>query len=179
MRSHGMLGKNVLVIGANRGIGMNLMREFVKRGWTVHETIRPQPKDDPSVQELVATGATVLEADYVDQYTIIKAAGSYGNKPLDRMVYCGANEWGGLLGYRMAKCTLNQQMKTIAQAFKAGDDRLNFLALEPGHLPTSLTGWKGEDDMETSNKGMVDISERADYANTGNFYSYTGKQLEY
>ncbi|KAK7742380.1 hypothetical protein SLS53_004525 [Cytospora paraplurivora] len=74
---------------------------------------------------------------------------------------------------------MSVQTKTIAQAFKAGNDRIIFLALEPGYLPTRLTGWKGEDDMEKSIKGMVDIIERADYADTGNFYSYTGKQLEY
>lgn len=90
-----------------------------------------------------------------------------------------ANERGGFLGYRMAKAALNQQTKTVAQAFKDGDSKIIFLALEPGYLATRLTGWKGEDDMEASVKGMVDIIQRAEHSDTGLFYTYAGEKLQY
>ncbi|KAK0739297.1 hypothetical protein B0T21DRAFT_346622 [Apiosordaria backusii] len=61
------------------------------------------------------------------------------------------NERGGFLGYRMAKAALNQQTKTST------DTKVIFLALEPGYIATRLTGWKGEDDMKTSVREMVDI----------------------
>lgn len=34
-----------------------------------------------------------------------------------------------------------------------------------------LTGWKGEDDIETGIKGVVGIVEKADYPDTGSFFS--------
>lgn len=52
---------------------------------------------------------------------------------------------------------------------------MTFLALEPGYLPMKLTGWKNNDDMNKSVKGIVVIVERADYEDTGRLYSYTGK----
>lgn len=61
-----------------------------------------------------------------------------------------ANDRGGYLGYRMAKAALNQQNKTIAQAFKEGPDLMVCLALEPGYVPTRLTGWRGEDGLDES-----------------------------
>ncbi|KAK3367395.1 short chain dehydrogenase, partial [Lasiosphaeria ovina] len=224
------------LVGANRGIGLNLVKEFVKRGWTAHGTIRPQTRDDPSVQELRDTGAKVLELDYIDEPTIAKAADEYGDQPLDCLINCAgnphpfawdgddearllemfnvmtvgpylatkyflpklqkgsnpivanissdfgcitSNERGGFLGYRMAKAALNQQTKTISQSFKSTEPKVIFLALEPGYLATKLTGWKGEDNMETSVRGMVDIVERAGISDTGRFYSYTGQELRY
>jgi NAD(P)-dependent dehydrogenase (short-subunit alcohol dehydrogenase family) len=90
-----------------------------------------------------------------------------------------ANDRGGFLGYRMAKAALNQQTKTIAQAFKADGDKMVFITLNPGYIATKLTGWKGEDDMETSVKGMVDIIERVGLSDSGLFYDYSGERLDF
>jgi hypothetical protein len=60
----------------------------------------------------------------------------------------------------MSKCALNQQTKTIAQAFKEDGNLMIFVSLNSGYIATKLTGWKGEDDMETSVKGMLDIIEK-------------------
>jgi NAD(P)-dependent dehydrogenase (short-subunit alcohol dehydrogenase family) len=79
----------------------------------------------------------------------------------------------------MAKAALNQQTKTIAQAFNGGEDKIIFIALNPGYVATKLTGWKGEDDMETSVKGMVDIIDRVELSDSGLFFDYTGVKLEF
>lgn len=94
------------------------------------------------------------------------------------MVIMIGNDRGGFLGYRMAKVALNQQTKTIAQAFKDGSDKTILITLNPGYIATRLTGWKGEDDMDTSVKGMVDIIERVKHANSGLFFDHSGKKLE-
>lgn len=41
-----------LMVGANRGIGLNLMKSFVQRSYEVTGTIRPQTKNDPSVDKV-------------------------------------------------------------------------------------------------------------------------------
>ncbi|KAE8440944.1 hypothetical protein EG329_006183 [Mollisiaceae sp. DMI_Dod_QoI] len=89
-----------------------------------------------------------------------------------------SNDRGGFLGYRMAKCALNQQTKTIAQAFK-GDGDVIFINLEPGYIATRLTGWKGDTDMETSVKGMVDVLEKVTREDSGLLISYTGDKVPF
>lgn len=89
-----------------------------------------------------------------------------------------ANERGGFLGYRMAKAALNQQYKTIAQAFKE-DPKMIFLTLEPGYVATRLTGWKGEDDIEKSVQGMYEVIDRATQSDSGFLFNYHGKKLEF
>ena len=54
-----------------------------------------------------------------------------------------ANERCGFLGYRMAKAALNQQNKTIAQAFRE-DFKIIFLALEPGNGLLDSPGGRGK-----------------------------------
>jgi NAD(P)-dependent dehydrogenase (short-subunit alcohol dehydrogenase family) len=97
-------------------------------------------------------------------------------------VWQKANERGGFLGYRMAKAALNQQTKTIAQAFKNDSDEatpLTLITLEPGYVATRLTGWKGDTDIDTSVRGMVAVIEGAKHSDSGLFFEYTGKRLDF
>jgi len=233
-----MSSKRVLVIGANRGIGLNLIKTFILRGWVAYGSIRPQTRGDPSVKDLEDTGATIFEIDYTNESTIIEAAKAYGTGALDCLVNCGglgpqpfdwdadkperlremfdvmavgpylatkhflpnlkqstepgkiasissdfgcitSNDRGGFLGYRMAKCALNQQTKTIAQSFKEGENKLIFVGLEPGYIATRLTGWKGDTDMETSVNGMVDVIENVKQEDSGLLISYTGAKVPF
>ncbi|KAF2969162.1 hypothetical protein GQX73_g4406 [Xylaria multiplex] len=84
-----MAGLNILVIGANRGIGLNILKSFVSRSCNVAGTIRPQTTKDPSFEDLKGTGAKILELDYLDENTIKKAAADYGDQPLDILVNVG------------------------------------------------------------------------------------------
>jgi NAD(P)-dependent dehydrogenase (short-subunit alcohol dehydrogenase family) len=97
-----------VALGANRGIGLNLVRTFVRRGWVAYGSIRPQTRGDPSVKDvsisqlnkrqekqlteitykLEATGATILEIDYTNETSIIAAAKEYGSGSLDCLVNC-------------------------------------------------------------------------------------------
>jgi NAD(P)-dependent dehydrogenase (short-subunit alcohol dehydrogenase family) len=82
----------------------------------------------------------------------------------------------------MAKAALNQQTKTIAQAFKNDSDGatpLTLITLEPGYVATRLTGWKGDTDIDTSVRGMVAVIEGAKHSDSGLFFEYTGKRLDF
>ena len=78
----------------------------------------------------------------------------------------------------MAKAALNQQYKTIAQAFKE-DPKMIFLTLEPGYVATRLTGWIGEDDIEESVQGMFKVIDHAKQSDSGLMYNYHGKKLDF
>ncbi|KAF2457890.1 short chain dehydrogenase [Lineolata rhizophorae] len=81
--------RRILVVGANRGIGLNLTHSFAERDWTVFGSIRPETLDDPSLEDLKATGATILPIDFKDEQSIINAANAYGDEALDVLVNCG------------------------------------------------------------------------------------------
>lgn len=80
--------KNALVIGANRGIGLSLVKAMCAHNWCVTGTVRPATQKDDSVQDLKATGARILELDLLDETTIQEAAHTYGSGPLDVLVNC-------------------------------------------------------------------------------------------
>lgn len=42
----------VLIAGANRGIGLQFVKTFTKRGWNVVGTFRPQTRSDDSVKDV-------------------------------------------------------------------------------------------------------------------------------
>ena len=79
----------------------------------------------------------------------------------------------------MAKAALNQQTRTIAKGFEESGNTLIFITLNPGYVPTKLTGFKGTDDMDKSVKGMVDIIERVEPSDSGLFFDYTGQELQF
>lgn len=107
---------NLAPLGANRGIGFNLVKAFIAESWEVTGTVRPQTRadNDPTVGEvgwtsklillavdfphlctinlppkLEKTGAKILELDYLDEATIEKAAAAYGDRALDMLVNLG------------------------------------------------------------------------------------------
>ncbi|KAF7878853.1 hypothetical protein EAF04_000056 [Stromatinia cepivora] len=81
--------KSVLIVGANRGIGLNLVKAFIKNSWNVTGSIRPQSKTDASVKDLEATGAKILEIGFLNEIIIADAAKDFGNQRLDVLLNVG------------------------------------------------------------------------------------------
>ncbi|PVH86610.1 short chain dehydrogenase [Cadophora sp. DSE1049] len=85
-----MAGRNVLIIGANRGLGLGLLKVFKEHGYTVYGTIRPQTRSDASFTDLEDTGATIIDLDYLQEDSIAAAAKAFGGeRTLDVLVNCG------------------------------------------------------------------------------------------
>lgn len=78
----------------------------------------------------------------------------------------------------MAKAALNQQNKTIAQAFKE-DLKMIFLALQPGYVAARLAGWKGEDDVDESVEGMYRVINGTTEAGAGLMFDHRGGKMEF
>ena len=72
----------VLVTGANRGIGLEMVRELEARGMDVIGTARnPQ-----TAEELKATGATVLQLDVTDADSVAALAEALDGKKIDMLI---------------------------------------------------------------------------------------------
>ncbi|KAJ8132596.1 hypothetical protein O1611_g1027 [Lasiodiplodia mahajangana] len=88
--------------GANRGVGLALVKALIESGYRVWGSVRPQTIADASVGDLRETGAQTVEIDYTDEKTILKAAKflEKSEKHLDLLVNCGGvntkpRQWDG------------------------------------------------------------------------------------
>ncbi|KAI1122333.1 hypothetical protein F5Y10DRAFT_281771 [Nemania abortiva] len=232
-----MSAPNVLVIGANRGIGLEILKSFMSRPCNVIGTIRPQTTSDPSFKTLEGTGAEVLQLDYLDENTIKKAAIDYGDRPLDILINVGGvppsprswkdqtdeimvekfrvmavgpflaikhflpklkmahnprivnisssfgsistNTFGTCMAYRTAKTALNQNSVTLAREWEKEGLDLTIVCIEPGFLPTRLTDFKGEDDMETCIGGVMKVIDGITHGHNGAFLKWDGSVIPF
>ncbi|GFP51960.1 uncharacterized oxidoreductase YKL071W [Trichoderma asperellum] len=83
-----IMNRTVLLVGANRGIGLNLARALAANSWNVIGSVRPQTRadNDPSIKEIEAVASRVLEINLTDESTIAKAAEEFGEGPLDMLI---------------------------------------------------------------------------------------------
>ncbi|KAJ8132812.1 hypothetical protein O1611_g807 [Lasiodiplodia mahajangana] len=227
---------NVLVIGANRGIGLEILKSFKSRLWNVTGTIRPQTTNDPSFEHLRSTGAKILELDYLDEASIKKAAVDYGDESLDILVNVGGlppspkpwqeqtnemmvekfrvmavgpflaikhflpklekaknprvvnissafgsltNTFGTCMAYRAAKSALNQNSVTLAREWEKEGRDVTIVCIEPGFLPTRLTGFNAEDDMKTCISGVTKVIDSITRDQNGAFFKWDGSTIPF
>ena len=85
----------VLITGANRGIGLELAKQYAERGWNVIPTTR-RSIDDPGADDLRALAAkypkVVIERiDVADTAMIRGVAAKYKDQPIDVLINNAAN----------------------------------------------------------------------------------------
>lgn len=74
----------VLVTGANRGIGLELARNYAERGWTVIATARkPEQADDLNAIAKANPKLSVERLDVLDQAQVDALAEKYQGQPID------------------------------------------------------------------------------------------------
>ncbi|MGB7404414.1 MAG: SDR family oxidoreductase [Pacificimonas sp.] len=63
---------SALIIGASRGIGREMVNQYLADGWKVHATAR----DDQSIEDLQQAGASAHRADTTDRQSLDNLAGA-------------------------------------------------------------------------------------------------------
>ena len=75
--------RSVLITGANRGIGLELARQYSESGWRVIGTARA-PDEATELSSLNNT--RVLQLDVTDQESVTRFAGELGDEPVDVLI---------------------------------------------------------------------------------------------
>src|SRR5262245_58047042 len=86
----------VLITGTNRGIGLELVRQYAAEGWQVFASAR-DPAGAAELKQLVGGKAgriRLLRIDVTDAATIADAAAEVGDTPIDLLIN-GAGVYGG------------------------------------------------------------------------------------
>ena len=85
---------SILITGANRGLGLELAKQYLKQGYDVYGTAR-KPEE---ATELKETGASVVQLDVTSEESISALAKELEGKPLDILFnnagYFGPNKIG-------------------------------------------------------------------------------------
>jgi NAD(P)-dependent dehydrogenase (short-subunit alcohol dehydrogenase family) len=77
----------VLVTGSNRGIGLELARQYAERGWNVIATARkPEAADDLKAIQAEHPKLLIVQLDVTDHERIDELAAEYQGKPIDILI---------------------------------------------------------------------------------------------
>ncbi|MEM8982757.1 MAG: SDR family oxidoreductase [Pseudomonadota bacterium] len=73
----------VFVTGVNRGLGLELARQFVSRGWLVHGTLRSDSGDLQGLVDSAGASLTLHHADMTDPATLDGIPAALAGLPID------------------------------------------------------------------------------------------------
>lgn len=152
----------VLVTGANRGIGLELTRQYAARGWKVIGTAR-KPAEAKELNALAAAsdGRVVVEAlDVMDLAAIDALAQKYAGKPVD-ILFNNAGVTGGGANQQFAK---NMQWELFDSVHRT--NVVGPLKLAEAFLPNLLAGYEKKISNVSSSQGSIGTTK------TGTLYIY-------
>lgn len=151
----------VLVTGANRGIGLELVRQYLEDKWTVFACCR-QPEKANELNALARTypSLSIFHLDVTNQDNINKLALELSSKPIDVLI-----NNAGILG---EKAGINDTLKDITADNLLQNFKIN--AIAPILMARAFVKNLEESKMKTlvnisSQMGSIELSH-------GNFYAY-------
>jgi len=146
----------VLVTGANRGLGLEFVRQYAKRGWRVIATTR-SPDDAPELSALAKENRKIAveQLDVRDAAQIAALAAKYGGQPIDLLIN-NAGVLGELDAQTLGSLDYTQfaavmavnvfAVLAVSDAFHehvAASDRKKIVAITSRSGIISQPGWRG------------------------------------
>lgn len=141
----------VLVTGANRGIGLELARQYAARGWTVIATAR-KPAEATELAALAAQsgGRVKVEAlDVMDFASIDALAARYAGQPVD-ILFNNAGVTGGGQNQQFGK---NMQWELFDGVYRT--NVVGPLKMAEAFLPNLLAGRQKKISNVSSSQGSI------------------------
>ena len=224
--------KSIFITGANRGIGIELVKESLHKGFFVIGTFRDKLKSK-KVFEITSTDINLFEMNVVEESSISNVSNQL-NKPIDYLV-CNAginNGFGNLfdedhshanmlevlnvnvlgcmltiknlkknlndnakiilmssiLGiqkhngssamiYRASKAAVNNVMVSISEDLKS--ENITVVSFHPGWVRTDMGGPNADLSANESAKSLIESFERLKFHDTGKFFNYDGKIINF
>ena len=228
-----MTTQTILITGANRGIGLEYVKQYAESGQQVYATVR-DPAKATALQQLSAkhTNIQVLALDVSNVSAIRDLAGQLSALTIDILISNAGtypdsafgktdpqawlqafqvntlttyylaeaflpqlrranqakliamtskmgsiedNGSGGEYIYRSSKTALNMVVKSLALDLR--EFNIQVAALHPGWVRTDMGGPNGLIDTETSVRGLRQVIDGLNSAQSGEFIAYDGKRI--
>lgn len=152
----------VLVTGANRGIGLELARQYAARGWNVIGTARkPAEAKELNALAVASDGKVVVEAlDVMDLAAIDALAKKYEGKPVD-ILFNNAGVTGGGENQQFAKNMKWELFDVVYRTNVVGP-----LKMAEAFLPNLQAGYQKKISNVSSSQGSIGTTK------TGTLYIY-------
>lgn len=218
----------IVIAGANRGIGLELAKQYAAQGHEVIRGMRGVDQADPPF------GTTIALDVSSDEGVVLFAAG-LGDKPVDLLIanagvigperqsstdmdFDGfltaldvnvlgplrvvqavlpnlrkakdaklavvssmmgsmASAQSGSVAYRASKAAVNKVVQCLATDL--AKEGLAVASLHPGWVRTDMGGAGADIDVQTSAAGIRNVLDKLDANNSGKFWAYDGKQLDW
>ncbi len=85
--AHAIEPPTVMITGSNRGIGLELARQYAERGWNVIATARrPEAAEDLKAIREQHPRLSIVQLDVTDHARIDALAAEYRNRPIDILI---------------------------------------------------------------------------------------------
>ncbi len=146
-----------LITGANRGIGLELVRKFLAEGHDVIATAREPGKAD----ELNATGATIYPLDVTDAGSVVALKASLGDRPIDYLINnAGIGSFAGFKDIDYDEFAHILAVNTIAPV-RMIDTFLDNVAASDVKMAASLSSMMGSIENTTASYGVMYRTSKA------------------
>jgi len=224
--------KSIFITGANRGIGLELVKESLNKDFFVIGTFRNK-LSSKKVFEIKSSNINLFEMNVIEETSISNVSNQL-NKPIDYLV-CNAginNGFGNLfdedhthtnmlevlninvlgciltiknlkknlndnakiilissiLGiqkhngssamiYRASKAAVNNVMVSISEELKS--ENITVVSFHPGWVRTDMGGPNADLSAKESAKALIKSFERLKFEDTGKFFNYDGKIINF
>jgi len=83
------------------------------------------------------------------------------------------------MAYRAAKAALNQSTVTMVREWEKEGREVTMVCIEPGFIPTRLTGWDGVDDMDTCISGLMKVFKALTPKDNGTLIKWDGTRVAF